>query len=192
VRETLDAIAAVRQAGSSGVKHRIEHAQLIAEPDLPRFSRLNVTASMQPIHATQDMRIAEQGWGRRCRTAYAWRDLLANGAELVFGSDAPIEKPDVLKGIHAAVTRRAPDGAPGPDGWIPHQCISVREAVQAYTAAPAAVTGEAESRGTITPGKHADLVVLSEDIFAIPPHEIRNVEVLATMLAGEFVYSRLA
>ena len=120
-----------------------------------------------------------------------WRSLLDAGTVLAFGSDAPVEDLDVLKGIHAAVTRRRADGSPGPQGWHPEQRISVGDAVRAYTAGAAYASGEEAIKGTLSPGKLADLVVLSQDIFSIPPMEILNTEVLATMVGGEFVYSML-
>ena len=107
---------------------------------------------------------------------------------LAFGSDAPIEAPDVLAGIHAAVTRRRADGAPGPAGWQPQERISVAEAVRAYTLGAAFASGEEASRGSITPGKLADLVVLDRDIFACPADEILQTRVVATVLDGKVVY----
>ncbi len=191
-RNVLDAIEASRRAGEGlSLRHRIEHAQLLHPDDVPRLARLGVVASMQPIHATQDMLIAERFWGKRCAGAYAWRSLLDAGTVIAFGSDAPVEDLDVLKGIHAAVTRRRPDGTPGPEGWHPEQRISVEEAVRAYTVGSAYASGEEAIKGSLSPGKLADLVVLSQDIFGIDPMEILGTEVLATMVGGEFVYSRM-
>ncbi len=189
-RNVLDAIESTRSAGKGlRLRHRIEHAQLLHPDDIPRLARLGVVASMQPIHATQDMLLAERLWGERCAGAYAWRSLLDAGTVLAFGSDAPVEDPDVLKGIHAAVTRRRADGSPGPQGWHPEQRISVEEAVRAYTVGAAYASGEETIKGTLSPGKLADLVVLSRDIFTIDPIEILNTKVLATMIGGEFVHS---
>jgi predicted amidohydrolase YtcJ len=188
-REALAAIEASRQAGEGHhLRHRIEHVQLLHPDDVPRLARLSVIASMQPLHATQDIHLADAHWGARCAGAYAWRSLLDTGAVLAFGSDAPVEDLSVLKGIHAAVTRRRADGSPGPDGWRPDQRLTVAGAVHAYTAGAAYASGEEAIRGALSPGKLADLVVLSQDIFAVDPMAILETEVMATMFDGEFVY----
>jgi predicted amidohydrolase YtcJ len=189
-REALDAFEASRRAGEGPhLRHRLEHVQILHPDDLPRPARWGVVASMQPIHATQDMLLADALWGRpRCRTAYAWRSLLDTGAALAFGSDAPVEELNVLQGIHAAVTRRRADGSPGPEGWVPEQRLTVAEAVQAYTAGAAYASGEEAIKGTLAPGKRADLAVLSRNIFAVDPAEILETEVLATMFDGNWVY----
>jgi predicted amidohydrolase YtcJ len=190
-RVVLDAIEASRSAGEgSALRHRIEHAQIIHPSDVPRFAALGVIASMQPIHATQDMLAADALWGKRSAHAYAWRSLLDAGAVVAFGSDSPVEDLGVMKGIHAAVTRRRPDGSPDPAGWYGKQRLSVAEAVYAYTAACAYASGEEATKGTLTPGKLADLVVLSQDIFSVDPMAILETEVAATMVDGEFVYSQ--
>ncbi len=123
------------------------------------------------------------------RGAYAFRRLLDSGAHLVFGSDGPIEPHDPLIGIHAAVTRRRADGTPGPEGWQGQERISVAEAVDAYTYWPAYAAGEEGYRGSITPGKVADLVVLAEDIFAIEPMRIRDARVEMTVIDGKVMHS---
>src|SRR5262249_4546651 len=159
-------IEATHKAGVGlQLRHRIEHAQILHPDDLPRFAQLGVIASMQPIHCTQDMRMADAHWGDRCRGAYAWRSLLNSGALLAFGSDAPVEDLNVIKGLHAAVTRRRPDGYPGPDGWYPEECLSMEEAVYPYTAGAAYTISTEATEGKLAPGMAADLVVLSEDIF---------------------------
>jgi predicted amidohydrolase YtcJ len=190
-REVLDAIEATREAGAGlDLRHRIEHAQILHPDDIPRLAKLGVIASMQPIHATQDMLVADKLWGARCAGAYAWRSLLDSGAVLAFGSDSPVEDLNVMKGIYAAVARRRPDGYPGPDGWRPEQRITVTEAVYAYTAGVAYASGEETIKGTLSPGKLADLVVLSQDIFTIDHEAILETEVLATMIDGKFVYKQ--
>jgi len=171
------------------LRHRIEHAQIVHPDDQPRFAALGVIASMQPIHATQDMLAADRHWGKRSAHAYAWRSLLNAGAALAFGSDSPVEDLSVMKGIHAAVTRRRPDGSPGPDGWYAGQRLTVEEAVHAYTVGCAYASGEEAIKGALAPGKLADLVVLSQDIFTIDPMAIADTEVAATMLDGQFVYA---
>jgi predicted amidohydrolase YtcJ len=188
-REVLDAIEASRRAGEGlHLRHRIEHVQLIHPDDVPRLAQLGVIASMQPLHATQDMLLADALWGARSSGAYAFRSLLDAGAVLAFGSDCPVEDLNVIKGIHAAVTRRRADGSPGPDGWYPEQRLTVAEAVFAYTAGAAYASGEEAVRGTLAAGKLADLAVLSQDIFAVDPMDILGTKVVATLFDGEFVY----
>ena len=189
-RDVLDVLAEVRRReGNRVLRHRIEHVQCIHDDDLPRLAQLDVIASVQPIHATSDMIIVDRHWGpQRARGAYAFRRLLDSGAHLVFGSDGPIEPHDPLIGIHAAVTRRRADGTPGPDGWQPQERISVAEAIDAYTYWPAYVADEESYRGSITAGKVADLVVLSEDIFSIDPMRILDARVDLTILGGKVVW----
>jgi predicted amidohydrolase YtcJ len=189
-RDVLDVLEESRQAGDgAGLRHRIEHAQLLHPADIPRLAKLGVIASMQPIHATSDMEIVERHWGEeRARGAYAWRSLLDAGTILAFGSDCPVETLDPLAGIHAAVTRRRADGSPGPKGWHPEERITVEDTVRAYTLGAAYASGEEREKGSITPGKLADLVVVSQDIFAVAPMAILETEVEATILDGQFVY----
>jgi predicted amidohydrolase YtcJ len=149
---------------------------------------MGIVASMQPLHATSDMEVAERHWGRRCDLSYAWRSVLDSGARLAFGSDCPIETLDPLAGIHAAVTRRRADGSPGPEGWIPAQRLTVTEAVHAYTLGAAYASGEVHRKGSLLPGKLADLVVLSQDIFLCDPMEIVDTRVEMTVFDGQIVY----
>jgi predicted amidohydrolase YtcJ len=170
-----------------GLRPRIEHVQLLAPQDLPRLGAMGVIASMQPIHCTSDMVMADRHWGARCSGAYAWRSLLASGALLAFGSDAPVEDPNVFRGIHAAVTRQLADGTPA-GGWYPEQRLTVAEAVYAYTMGSAYASGEECSKGSLSVGKQADLIVLSQDILARPPEELLHTRVEMTLIAGEVVY----
>jgi predicted amidohydrolase YtcJ len=194
-RAVLDAIEHARQvsrrsryASIPALPDRLEHAQILHPADLPRLAQLGVVASMQPIHATSDMEMAEHHWGRRCELAYAWRSLLESGTRLAFGSDCPVETLDPLAGIHAAVTRRRADGSPGPEGWFSAQRLTVAQAVAAYTVGAAYASGEGHLKGSLTPGKLADLVVLSHDIFEIEPMEILTVRVEMTLFDGQIVY----
>lgn len=190
-RMVLDAIQASREAGEGlHLRHRIEHVQVLHPADISRLSELGVIASMQPIHATQDMLVADAHWGARSAGAYAFRSLLDAGTVLAFGSDAPVEDLNPIVGLHAAVTRRRVDGSPDPDGWYPEQRLSVSEAVHAYTAGAAYASGEEAIKGSLSPGKLADLAVLSQDIFAVDPMAILETEVVATMFDGQFVYSQ--
>lgn len=174
----------------STLRHRIEHVQCIHADDLPRLAALDIIASVQPIHATSDMAIVDKYWGpERASGAYAFRRLLDSGARLVFGSDGPIEPHAPLIGIHAAVTRRRADGTPGPEGWQGQERISVAEAVDAYTCWPAYAAGEEGYRGSITPGKVADLVVLGQDIFRIDPMAILKTPIDLTVVDGKIVWT---
>lgn len=189
-RDVLNILAEVRKQeyAAARLRHRIEHVQCIHDEDLPRLAGLDVLASVQPIHATSDMYIVDKYWGpSRAPGAYAFRRLLDSGAHLVFGSDGPIEPHDPLIGIHAAVTRRRADGTPGLEGWQGQERITVAEAVDAYTYWPAYAAGEEAYRGSISTGKVADLVVLSEDIFTIDPMRIRDVRVDMTVIDGRVV-----
>lgn len=191
-RHVLDAIEATRRAGVGlELRHRIEHAQVLHPDDLLRFAELGVIPSMQPIHCTQDMRMADAHWGARSRLAYAWRSLAETGAVLAFGSDAPVEDLNVLRGIHATVTRRRGDGTPA-GGWYPEQSLTVDEAVAAYTTGAAYSVKREHVQGRIAPGMFADLVVLSEDIFSIPVMSILETDVVATIVGGEIVHGAAA
>jgi predicted amidohydrolase YtcJ len=181
--------SARHRASRLALPHRIEHVQLLHPDDVPRFAALGVVASMQPIHATSDLEMAERYWGRRSDYSYAWRSLLESGAYLAFGSDCPIETLDPLPGIHAAVTRRRADGSPGPEGWIPAQRLTVAQAVHAYTLGAAHASGEAHLKGSLTPGKLADLAVLSRDIFRNDPMAILQTNVEVTIFDGRVVYA---
>ena len=173
------------------LRHRIEHVQVIDPADLPRLAQLDIIASVQPIHATSDMLMVDRNWGpERAPNAYAFRSLLDRGTILVFGSDAPVDAYPPLAGIHAAVTRRRADGSPGPEGWQGQERVTVAEAVDAYTRWPAYAAGEEDYRGTITPGKLADLVLLEQDIFALNPMEIVDAPVAMTVLDGKIIYRR--
>jgi predicted amidohydrolase YtcJ len=173
------------------LRHRIEHVQCIHPGDLLRLAQLEIIASMQPIHATSDMEMVDAYWGQeRARGAYAWRSLLDSGARLIFGSDAPVEPFAPLVGIHAAVTRRRADGTPGVDGWQGQERVTLAEAIDAYTCWPAYAAGEEGYRGSIAPGKVADLVLLSRNIFGVEPMEILETSVDLTVFDGRIVWRR--
>lgn len=191
-REVLDAFAALRQfesqSGIVGLRHRMEHLQLLHPQDVPRPAQLGIIASMQPIHATSDMQMAERYWGSRAQHAYAWNSLLDTGATLIFGSDAPVETPNPFLGLHAAVTRCRLDGAPAPTGWNPAQRISLHQAVRAYTIGPATAAGTEAYLGRLAPGYLADLIVLDRDPYEVPPEELPGLRPVATMVSGVFRY----
>lgn len=170
-----------------GLRQRIEHVQLLTEPELPRLARLGIIASMQPIHATQDIVAADRFWGGRSRFAYAWRSVLNSGATLAFGSDCPVETMDPLLGLYAAATRQRADGTPA-GGWYPEQRISVAEGVAAYTTGAAYAAGVEDTVGRLRPGMLADVVVLTEDVFEPPPERILRTKVACTIVDGRVVY----
>lgn len=170
------------------LRHRIEHVQVLHPADYNRLAQLGIVASMQPLHATSDMLIADRYWGRRARHSYAWRSLLDNDTILAFGSDAPVEVPNPFLGLHAAVTRCRVDGSPAPQGWYPEQRLALAEALNAYTVGAAYAAGMEGQQGKLAPGYLADLIVLDVDPFIIPPEQLATVKPLATMVGGEWVW----
>jgi len=170
------------------MRHRIEHVQVIHPDDAPRLAQLNVVASMQPIHATSDMLMANQFWGpERARLAYAWKTQLEHGALLAFGSDAPVESPNPFLGLHAAVTRRRADGSPSADGWYPEQKISMADAFAGYTSGAAYAAYMEDRLGRLAPGFLADLIALESDPFTCNPNDLLVLQSSATMVNGEWV-----
>ncbi|GAB4455706.1 MAG: amidohydrolase [Anaerolineales bacterium] len=171
------------------LRHRIEHVQVLHPNDLARLGALDVLASMQPIHAISDMKMADDYWGaERSRYAYAWRTQLDNGARLAFGSDAPVDSPNPFWGLHAAVTRRRADGSPSAEGWHPEQKLTLAQAWEAYTLGPAYAAYMEDRLGRLAPGSLADLIVLEKDPFDCHADELLNMQSSATMVNGEWVY----
>ena len=171
-------------------RFRIEHAQTLLPADIPRFAQLHVIASAQPYHAIDDGRWAESRIGpERIKTTYAFRSLIDSGATVCFGSDWPVAPLAPLLGIYAADTRRTLDGKK-PGGWTPEQRVSVALAVHAYTIGSAYAEHQEMVKGSIEPGKLADLIVLSEDIFTIPPEDIEKTKVDMTIFDGKLIYQR--
>jgi predicted amidohydrolase YtcJ len=167
---------------------RIEHAQVLAPDDIPRFVKLGVIASMQPTHATSDMPWAEKRLGpQRIKGAYAWRSVKDSGAHLPLSSDFPGETLNPFYGIYAAITRQDPQGNP-PGGWYPEQKLTLDEALRGYTVEAAYAEFEEASKGSIEAGKLADLTVISKDITKISPPEILSTRVLKTFVGGKLVY----
>jgi predicted amidohydrolase YtcJ len=191
VAEMLDLYGRVGGDNAAMHRFRIEHAQHVRPQDFARFGKLGVIASMQPYHAIDDGRWAEKRLGpARSRTSYAWRSMLDAGAPLAFGSDWPVAPLDPLLGIYAAVTRATLDGK-HPNGWFPEEKLKVEEALRAYTAGSAFAAFEEKEKGTISPGKLADLVVLSDDLFSIPPERIKDARVVLTVVGGKVVYQAM-
>jgi predicted amidohydrolase YtcJ len=190
-RTILDLYARLeKENGPADRRPRIEHAQHLHAEDYPRFAKLGVIASMQPYHAIDDGRWAETELGpERIKSSYAWKSLLDAGATLAFGSDWPVAPLDPVMGMYAAVTRRTLDGK-NPGGWIPEQRITVAQAVHAYTMGSAFAEHQESEKGSIEPGKLADLVALSGDIFTIAPEAIEKTRVDLTIFDGTLVYER--
>lgn len=168
--------------------HRIEHVQIIDPTDLPRFAQLGIIASVQPVHAPSDMTMADRHLGTRTKNAYAYRAIIDAGATCVFGSDAPVEPVNPFYGLHAAVTRCRLDGSPGPEGWHAEQRVSLEEALNSFTYAPAVICGKGDRMGKISPGYHADFIILEEDPFITESHALGNLLPLATFIAGKCKY----
>ena len=177
-----------KENGERDRRFRIEHAQHLRPQDIPRFARDHVVASMQPYHAIDDGRWAEKRIGKeRAKGTYAFRSLLDSGATLAFGTDWTVAPLNPISTIYAAVTRRTLDNK-NPNGWVPEQKITVEETVRAYTVGSAYAEFQENAKGTIAPGKLADLVTLSSDIFKIDPKEIETAKVVMTIMDGRIVY----
>ncbi|MGH3045757.1 MAG: amidohydrolase [Gaiellaceae bacterium] len=185
-RRALDAFEATQDEWRPrGLRQRVEHAQLLTEEDVVRFGALGVAASVQFSHAPSDRDIADRLWAGKTERAYAFRSLLASGALLANGSDAPIEELDPLLGIRAGVLRTLDDRG----SWHAEQALTVEEALHATCVAPAWLSGDERRRGKLLPGHLADLVVLDRDPVTCAPEELADVHVAATMLGGRWVHN---
>jgi predicted amidohydrolase YtcJ len=183
-RAALDAFEATADAWRPvGLRQRIEHAQLLDPAELPRFAALGVTASVQFSHAPSDRDLADRVW-EGSRGAYAYRSLLDAGARLANGSDAPVEELDPLQGLVAGVLRTL-DERPA---WRPEQAVAVEEALRATCSDPAWLARDERRRGTLTPGKLADLVIIDRDPLAVPPEALPELRILATMVGGRWTH----
>jgi predicted amidohydrolase YtcJ len=178
----------VKEHGAADRRFRVEHAQHMAAKDFDRFAKLGVIASMQPYHAIDDGRWAEGRIGHdRASRTYAFRTFLDHGVRLAFGSDWPVAPLNPMLGLYAAVTRATLDGK-NPGGWFPEQKLTVAEAVQAYTMGSAYAEFQENEKGSISVGKLADMVIVSDDIFTIEPAKIRDVKVLKTFVGGKLIW----
>ena len=167
---------------------RVEHAQVISAPDIPRFAKLGVIPSMQPSHAISDLFFAPSRLGKeRLAGAYAWQSLIKSGAIIPGGSDAPVERGEPMIEFYAAVARKSLKGE-SKEGWHPEQAVTREQALQMFTAWPAYAAFEEKDRGSIEPGKLADLTVLSADIMKIPEAELLKTRCVMTVIAGEVVF----
>jgi len=189
-RAALDAFAAVRAAnGARDSRHRVEHAQIVALSDIPRFGQLGVIASMQPTHQTTDSRWATDRVGpERVKGAYAWNSILKTGGRLAFGTDYPVEPISPFRGLFACVTREV-DGKPG-STWEPQEKIPLDECIADYTLGSAYAEFAEKDKGQIAAGKLADIVVLSADVTKIPPAQILKTNAEMTMVGGRIVYEK--
>ncbi len=190
-RIVLDAYeAALEAVPTPDARLRIEHAQILAPEEIPRFAQIGVLPSMQPTHCTSDFPWALDRLGaERARGAYAWRSLLDTGVIIPCGSDFPVERIDPRLGLYAAVTRRHADGSPA-DGYFPEQRMTREEALKGFTIWAAYAAFAEDERGSLEPGKLADLVVLDRDIMRVPPQEILEAVVILTMVDGRIAYRR--
>jgi predicted amidohydrolase YtcJ len=192
VHDVLSVFGELRQyetdKGLEHLPHRIEHLQLCHPDDLPHLVRHDIIASMQPIHATSDMDMAERYWGERVKYAYAWRSMLETGATLAFGSDAPVESANPFWGLHAAITRCRRDGYPSKNGWIPFERLDLRDALLGYTRGPARAAMMNSMIGRLAEGYLADLIVLDHDPATCPPEAIADLLPVGTMVGGKWRY----
>ena len=188
VLDVYDEALASRGAKGRDVRFRIEHAQVLSSPDIPRFKALGVIPVMQATHCTSDMPWAVRRLGpERIKGAYAWRSLLRQGSIIPGGSDFPVESPNPLWGFYAAVTRQDQHGLPE-EGWNPGERMTREEALKSYTVWGAFAGFQEREKGTLEPGKWADMVVLTDDIMKIDPPKILTTRVEKTIIAGEVVY----
>jgi len=187
-RLALNAFERSQGGKPSPLRNRIEHAQIIAMDDIPRFAELGVVASMQSTHATSDKNMAEDRIGpERIRGGYAWRRLLDSGAILANGSDFPVELSNPFHGLYAAVTRQGRDGEPD-GGWYADQALTRAEALHSFTLAAAFAANQESRLGSLEPGKWADFIVIDRDYFEVPSSEIDDIKVLQTWVGGEVMF----
>ncbi len=189
--QVLDAMeVAYKDVGGRELRNRIEHAQVVSLPDIPRFKKLNLIASMQPTHATSDMNMAEDRIGKeRIKGAYAWQTFLKQGTVIAGGSDFPVESANPFYGLHAAVTRTDHEGRPI-KGWHPEEAMTLPQAFRAFTMDAAYAQHQEKTLGSLEKGKWADFIVVDRDLFKVAPADIWKIQVLETWVAGERVYAK--
>ncbi|KQW89235.1 amidohydrolase [Massilia sp. Root418] len=190
--QILDAYAELlkKYPEAAAQRHRIEHAQVVAPADIPRFKTLGIIPSMQPTHATSDQNMAEQRVGpQRIKGAYAWQTFLKQGSKIACGSDFPIESPNPLAGIHAAVTRQDGSGMPA-GGWYKNEAMNLLQAFRCFTLDAAYAARQEKDIGSLEAGKWADFIVTDADLFKVPAASIGKITVLQTWVAGKQVYKR--
>jgi len=191
VRTALDAYENAAHTNHTQGRPRIEHIETISAQDIPRFGKLGVIASFQPLHAYPDddtLKIWARNAGpERAQRAWVWHSIESTGGHLAFGSDWPVVTLNPWYGVQNALTRQTREGDP-PGGFVPHERISLEDAIKGYTLGAAYAGRREKTEGSIEPGKVADLIVLSQDLFKIEPSQIANTEVLLTMVGGKVVY----
>ena len=191
IRTALDSYESAAKANRShDARHRIEHIEDVSAVDIPRFGKLCVIASMQPLHAYPDDTLklwAGNVGPERAQRAWAWNSIQKQGGHLAFGSDWPVVTMNPWRGLQNAVTRQTPEGDP-PGGFVPQERISLQDAIAGYTIGAAFAGHRERTEGSLEPGKLADLIVLNQDLFKIEPNEIGKTEVLLTMVGGNVVY----
>jgi hypothetical protein len=193
-RVALDAFEAARKLNppqpGRRPRHRIEHAQFVHADDFARFRELGVIASMQPCHLLNDLRWAPTILGpERFHEGYAWQTFRQSNVVLAFGTDYAVEPLNPMRGLYAGIAREFESGGPL-GGWVPEEKISIHDAIRAYTWGSAYAEFEEHRKGTLSPGKFADLVVLSQDVTRAPPVEVLRTEVLLTVVGGRVVYEK--
>jgi predicted amidohydrolase YtcJ len=192
VRLTLDAYEkAAKMNGTRDRRHRIEHIETITAQDIPRFGKLGVMASFQPLHAYPDddtlLVWAKRAGPERTQRAWAWHSIETAGGVLAFGSDWPVVTINPWQGVQNALTRQTRQGDP-PGGFVPKERISLEEAIRGYTLGAAIAGHREQAEGSLEPGKLADLIILSQDLFKTDPSKVAQTEVLLTMVGGKVVY----
>ncbi len=186
----LDAFAMARsENGNREARHRVEHSQVVRSEDVTRFKELGVIASIQPSHCIDDMRWAEKRIGKRVSDAYRFDSFLKGGVRLAFGTDWCVEPLDPRLGLYAAVSRELPAGGPA-GGWHPEEKLSLAQAIEMYTLGSAFAEFQEKVKGSVTPGKFADMVVMAGDLFKISKKEILQTSVNMTILAGKIVFMK--
>ncbi len=192
IRLALDAYEAANKAnGRTDARDRIEHIEAPSAQDIPRFGKLNVIAGMQPLHATPDSNTFE-AWAasigpQRAQQAFPWHSVLNGGAPMSFGSDWPVVTLNPWPGLQILVTRQTPEGTPA-GGWLPNERLTLEQAIQGYTMGGAIAAKREKTEGSIENGKLADVVIISQDLFNIPPNQIGKTKALMTLVGGKVVY----
>jgi hypothetical protein len=188
-RAVLDAYAAaLERTPIADPRLRIEHCQIVAPADITRFARLGVIASMQPTHATSDMQWVPDRLGpERLGGAYAWRKFVAAGVHLCFGSDFPVELVDVTHGLHAAITRQDGDGKPE-HGWLPDECLDLREALRGFSSEAAYAVHRERHLGRLGVGYRGDVTCFRDNLLDLSPAQVRTAAILGTVVDGEVLY----
>jgi len=192
IRTALDAYEAAQKTNhTTDARHRVEHIETVSAADIPRFGQLGVIASFQPLHAYPDddtLKVWARNVGpERAQRAWAWHSIESHGGRLAFGSDWPVVTMNPWPGVQTALTRQTTEGQP-PDGFVPQERVSLEDAIKAYTLGAAFAGHREKTEGSLEPGKVADLIVLSQDLFKTEPTEIAKTEVLLTMVGGKVVY----